>query len=92
VVASTAYDVYSRKLRKKPDLFVVFSLYTNGKKLLGTHCENDNLKCLNGIRVLTMVWVIVGHLFIIRINASNTNNLYVLTEVLVVPLVSQYRF
>jgi hypothetical protein len=90
VVASTAYDVYSWKLRKKPDLFVVFSLYTNGKKLLGTHCENDNLKCLNGIRVLSMVWVIVGHLVVIRINAFNTNNLYVLTEV--VPLLCQYRF
>ncbi|KAJ3630434.1 hypothetical protein MTP99_011629 [Tenebrio molitor] len=80
VAVSTAYDVYLRMLRKKPDLFVVFSLYTNGKKLLGTHCENDNLKCLNGIRVLTMVWVIVAHLFIIRIYASNTNNLYVMTE------------
>ncbi|KAJ3630435.1 hypothetical protein MTP99_011629 [Tenebrio molitor] len=80
VAVSTAYDVYLRKLRKKPDLFVVFSLYTNGKKLLGTHCENDNLKCLNGIRVLSMMWVMVDHLFVIRINAFNTNNLYVLTE------------
>jgi ABC-type arginine transport system permease subunit len=92
VAVSTAYDVYLRMLRKKPDLFVVFSLYTNGKKLLGTHCENDNLKCLNGIRVLTMVWVIVAHLFIIRIYAFNTNNLYGFAEVLVVLLLCQYRF
>ncbi|CAH1370108.1 unnamed protein product, partial [Tenebrio molitor] len=80
VVASTAYDVYLRMLRKKPDLFVVFSLYTNGKKLLRTHCENDNLTCLNGIRVLSTMWVIVGHLVIIRMDAFNTNTLYVWTE------------
>jgi hypothetical protein len=90
VVASTVYDVYLRKLRKKPDLFVVFSLYTNGKKLLGTHCENDNLTCLNGIRVLSTMWVIVGHLVIIRMDAFNTNTLYVWTKV--VPLLCQYRF
>ena len=38
-----------------------FSLYTNGSKLLSTNRPAGNLGCLNGIRFLSMSWVILGH-------------------------------
>ena len=41
----------------------VFSLISNGKKLIGTSTAVGPLACLNGIRVLSMWWVILGHTY-----------------------------
>ncbi|WAR03139.1 NRF6-like protein [Mya arenaria] len=38
-----------------------FSVYTNGSKILDTSSRAGNLGCLNGIRFLSMSWVILGH-------------------------------
>ena len=40
-----------------------FSIYTNGKKLLGTKKVEGNIDCLNGIRFFSMCWVVLGHTF-----------------------------
>jgi hypothetical protein len=37
-----------------------FSLSKNLKKLLSTQ-TNQELSCLNGIRFITMIWVVIGH-------------------------------
>jgi peptidoglycan/LPS O-acetylase OafA/YrhL len=44
-------------------LFIAFSLYTNGKKLFDiTESKIPNsINCLNGIRALSIFWVIFGH-------------------------------
>ncbi|XP_045156181.2 nose resistant to fluoxetine protein 6-like [Mercenaria mercenaria] len=39
----------------------VFSLVSNAEKLFGTKIAVGPLACLNGIRVLSMWWVILGH-------------------------------
>ncbi|XP_045156182.2 nose resistant to fluoxetine protein 6-like [Mercenaria mercenaria] len=39
----------------------VFSLTSNGEKVIGTKTAVGPLACLNGIRVLSMWWVILGH-------------------------------
>ncbi|XP_044267470.1 nose resistant to fluoxetine protein 6-like [Tribolium madens] len=80
VVSSTIYDLYLRNCKFQPDIFVSFSLYTNTKRLLSTQCENDGLTCLYGIRVLSMAWVIVGHIALTQIFSSNINTLYIITE------------
>lgn len=43
------------------EFFKAFSLYSNGKKLFGTQTAEGPLACLNGLRVLSMFWVILGH-------------------------------
>ncbi|KAF6020538.1 hypothetical protein EB796_021152 [Bugula neritina] len=43
------------------EFLMCFSLYTNGYKLLSTKQPPGSLKCLHGIRFLSMTWVILGH-------------------------------
>ncbi|KAL4237445.1 hypothetical protein ACF0H5_002162 [Mactra antiquata] len=38
-----------------------FSIFSNGKKLFSTNTAIGPLACLNGIRVMSMWWVILGH-------------------------------
>lgn len=38
-----------------------FSLYHNGWKLLATKQGPGTIRCLNGIRFISMTWVILGH-------------------------------
>ncbi|KAK3580062.1 hypothetical protein CHS0354_001014 [Potamilus streckersoni] len=46
---------------KLGELFVSFSIYTNGKKLLSTKQAAGALTSINGIRFLSMSWVVLGH-------------------------------
>ena len=71
ILAGTAYDIFilKTKVEKKPTGFrrkflLSFSIYTNGKHLLDTSSSGSgHLDCLNGIRFLSMTWVVVGHSF-----------------------------
>nr|XP_015834703.1 PREDICTED: nose resistant to fluoxetine protein 6-like isoform X2 [Tribolium castaneum] len=65
VVASTLYDffVYQYVTDKKPNIHVAFSMLTNGKKLLSTKTAEGNLNCLNGLRVISLMWIVLGHGF-----------------------------
>ena len=40
-----------------------FSMITNGKKILSLAPATDNVGCINGIRFLSLTWVILGHVF-----------------------------
>lgn len=40
-----------------------FSVFTNTKKLMNTSTANGPLACLNGLRVISMCWVIQGHTY-----------------------------
>ncbi|XP_061164514.1 nose resistant to fluoxetine protein 6-like [Saccostrea echinata] len=54
-------------------IMLSFSAYTNGKKILGTSQPKGSLTAVNGIRFLSMSWVILGHtLAFILGNTSNT--------------------
>ncbi|KAJ8316917.1 hypothetical protein KUTeg_004821 [Tegillarca granosa] len=53
-------------------ILLSFSVYTNGKRLLSTSQPAGSLKCVHGIRFLSMTWVILGHLYICGIyNGAN---------------------
>lgn len=42
-------------------LLLSFSVYTNGAKILNTHQGAGTLAAVNGIRFISMTWVILGH-------------------------------
>lgn len=45
------------------NILLAFSLYTNGVKILNTQQAAGTLGAVNGIRVLSMGWVILGHTY-----------------------------
>ncbi|XP_060603088.1 nose resistant to fluoxetine protein 6-like [Ruditapes philippinarum] len=51
-----------------------FSLYTNGSKLLSTKSGVGTLGAVNGIRFLSMSWVILGHSYAFL--AASAKNIY----------------
>ncbi|KAJ8730602.1 hypothetical protein PYW08_002015 [Mythimna loreyi] len=72
VVLSTGYDirynVYQQKDPKEINkLLISFSAYTNTRRLVTYTPVPGALECLDGIRALAMMWVIIGHTFGIQI-------------------------
>lgn len=73
VVVGTGADVWitltrNETLARGPLRYVlVFSFYTNLPKIfrINTNESEEVISCLHGIRVLTMVWVVMGHAFLI---------------------------
>lgn len=57
---------------------LAFSVYSNGKKLFKTQRNASELACLNGIRVLSMVWVLAGHSVSVTVSGPVSNALDVL--------------
>ncbi|CAG7818460.1 unnamed protein product, partial [Allacma fusca] len=84
----TLLDVqYSTKSNLSSDrnlpvrILLCFSLYKNSLKWLDTRVGSDNLGCLNGLRCLSMSWVVLCHtlkiLFVLpRRNSVETNQIY----------------
>ena len=60
---SIQYERWSGVRKKLLDVFVAFSFISNAKKLLGTSTAKSPLACLNGLRVISMWWVIQGHVY-----------------------------
>ncbi|XP_062572908.1 nose resistant to fluoxetine protein 6-like [Saccostrea cucullata] len=53
-------------------LLLSFSFYSNSKKLLSTRRSSDTLTALNGIRFLSISWVVLGHTYaFVLSNSSN---------------------
>jgi hypothetical protein len=44
-------------------ILLIFSWYSNGKRLLNTKSSSSMLDCLQGIRFITISWVVMGHSF-----------------------------
>ncbi|XP_055842471.1 nose resistant to fluoxetine protein 6-like [Episyrphus balteatus] len=64
MILSTLYDLATAHIQKKPvQLFLAFSVITNGRKLfmINTEKSSNSITCLTGIRVFPMFWVIHCH-------------------------------
>ncbi|XP_035231675.1 nose resistant to fluoxetine protein 6-like, partial [Stegodyphus dumicola] len=56
---------YKMNLRHKGfQVLFAFSLITNFKKLVNVKTSSESLRCLHGIRALSMFWVVLGHIYI----------------------------
>ncbi|CAG2227511.1 unnamed protein product [Mytilus edulis] len=51
-------------------LLLSFSVYTNGAKILSTNQGSGTLTAVNGIRFISMSWVILGHTFAFGMNSA----------------------
>ncbi|XP_015522578.2 nose resistant to fluoxetine protein 6 isoform X1 [Neodiprion lecontei] len=66
-ISSTAFDLITRNKyegnRKdvKQVVLTSFSFYTNGKTLLNTKRNGDSIGCLDGLRFISICWIIYGH-------------------------------
>lgn len=45
----------------KHEILLAFSAYSNGKKILKTSQDSGQILFFNGMKVLSMFWVITGH-------------------------------
>ncbi|XP_057655917.1 nose resistant to fluoxetine protein 6-like [Diorhabda carinulata] len=64
-IISTLIDVYFVYIKKEElrPIYKSFSLYTNSGILLSIPNRSENLSCLDGMRVLSMLWVLWFHVF-----------------------------
>jgi len=65
------------------EFLMCFSLYTNGYKLLSTKQPPGSLKCLHGIRFLSLTWVILGHTLVFSLNSVGKSVLCLKAKVIV---------
>jgi hypothetical protein len=56
-----------------------FSVYSNGKKLFGTESKGDEMGAINGIKFFSMVWVVLGHKYLFKMEQPLVNPNRVLT-------------
>ncbi|XP_031636343.1 nose resistant to fluoxetine protein 6-like isoform X2 [Contarinia nasturtii] len=64
VFISTGYDILCTN-RKKSQILLAFSFYSNGQKLFSLNEVNtsETIQCLHGIRVLSTQWVVLCHTY-----------------------------
>uniref|UniRef100_A0A0K0EV77 Nose resistant to fluoxetine protein 6 (inferred by orthology to a C. elegans protein) n=1 Tax=Strongyloides venezuelensis TaxID=75913 RepID=A0A0K0EV77_STRVS len=74
IIFGTFYDIYvyqpSINIYGTPQidswfihLLLAFSIYSNGKYVLAKNKLTDQIDCLHGARVLSMMWIILGHTY-----------------------------
>nr|XP_015835057.1 PREDICTED: nose resistant to fluoxetine protein 6-like isoform X4 [Tribolium castaneum] len=76
VFVATLYDLYCTFWSKSfcPQLVQGFSIYTNGRKIFKiTPPTLDQMPCLNGLRCMSMLWVVYLHHYQILMNDTLTN-------------------
>ena len=86
-VAGTVYDVTKRIREKddtpKPNRFLMaFSLLSNSEYIFSSrNSGSDRLDCLEGVRALSMTWVVLGHSFYFSPSFLHINNKEYIGEV-----------
>lgn len=50
-------------LERPPPILIIFSIYSNGKKLLSfkKSQSEDAVHCIHGLKALSIFWIIYGH-------------------------------
>jgi hypothetical protein len=90
VASSTVYDLVFRQLKvDRHALLVSFSLYTNGQNLFNMKTSKNDIRCLHGIRVLSIVWILLGHRYFLYLLMPGMNPIEFITTV---SLFALFRF
>ena len=64
IVSSVCELMQIRKGKFTQGYIFAFSAVSNGSKLLSSTSNPDQLLCLNGIKAISMMWVILGHVYL----------------------------
>lgn len=56
-------------------IFLAFSLYTNGKKILQASNAPEQILCFNGMKAISLFWVIAGHRYAMYESIGSINPL-----------------
>jgi peptidoglycan/LPS O-acetylase OafA/YrhL len=78
-------DSYSQANHPLPlGLLLSFSFYTNFNKLIQPTVSRsgENLAVLNGVRVLSIGWVILGHVYAYRVGSSPIANIFDIPDII----------
>ncbi|XP_049868302.1 nose resistant to fluoxetine protein 6-like [Pectinophora gossypiella] len=80
-ILSTGYDLHHTFfLKKDPQetspLLKSFSVYTNGKRLTSFSYNPNNLNSVDGIRAISMFWIVVGHTYLLLPHTINVRYVY----------------
>ncbi|KAF5284592.1 hypothetical protein FQR65_LT02418 [Abscondita terminalis] len=81
LLTSTMYDIFifQKKKDRSFNVWMSFSLYTNAKRLFSTkHTDEFNLTCIYGIRVILMMWIVLGHSYLTYLYLFAVNNIELL--------------
>ncbi|XP_026315634.1 O-acyltransferase like protein-like isoform X2 [Hyposmocoma kahamanoa] len=67
-ILSTSYDIWNTVIRKRDPkslntICLSFSIYTNSRSLVTYKPVRGALECVDGIRAISMAWIVVGHTF-----------------------------
>ncbi|XP_026319621.1 nose resistant to fluoxetine protein 6-like [Hyposmocoma kahamanoa] len=67
-ILSTSYDIWNTVIQKRDPkalntICLSFSVYTNSRRLVTYKPVRGSLECVDGIRAITMSWIILGHTF-----------------------------
>uniref|UniRef100_A0A6P7GYN7 Nose resistant to fluoxetine protein 6-like n=1 Tax=Diabrotica virgifera virgifera TaxID=50390 RepID=A0A6P7GYN7_DIAVI len=83
VIMSTVYDLYCQNKYKEyqQSAYTAFSVYTNGKKLFQVSKRVSPLSCLDGIRVISMIWIVMLHTYSVYTTGPVFNSKDVVNEV-----------
>ncbi|KAG5670728.1 hypothetical protein PVAND_000972 [Polypedilum vanderplanki] len=78
IAASTVYEIYMNKKDQQPHkLLIAFSLWTNTSKFfdMTRSKSKSSINCMNGIRAISTLWIILGHrkIFHTFFPLTNTN-------------------
>lgn len=79
VLLCTIYEIFVKRFSLKPNQGLLsFSAYSNSKFLFSSHSTEQELDCLNGIRSLSILWVILGHRYFLTMYVPIVNGLDIL--------------
>lgn len=62
MILCTCYDIITSKLRREPKkVFTAFSLVSNFKSLMKINKSESAIKCIDGMKALSALWIVHGH-------------------------------
>ncbi|XP_026315635.1 O-acyltransferase like protein-like [Hyposmocoma kahamanoa] len=80
-VLSTSYDIWNTFIRKRDPkslsaICQSFSVYTNARRLITYKPVRGALECVDGIRAISMAWIVIGHTFSSNLPFINNLDLF----------------
>nr|XP_022912575.1 nose resistant to fluoxetine protein 6-like isoform X1 [Onthophagus taurus] len=73
IIVATIYDLLTLQKKGRFNVLISISAYENTKKIFSTTKSDENISCLNGIKFISMLWIILGHKYMIIVYVPYIN-------------------